>query len=195
LQFIKVVRNSQGKYVLPMSSIDENVIEREYIYYNKNELENCIDKDTLKPIYSTKDIEPDDRFIPKYYDTAEKVRSVKVKESNYFNALQSICETFQTWIKFIINRDSTGKILSKEIAFKNYIGKENYTGFKYGINLKSISRNVDSKNIVTKMIVKNNANESAKNGYCSITRAGGNETGENYIYDFSYYMNHGLIDG
>jgi hypothetical protein len=57
-------------------------------------LESCIDKDKLKPVYSVKDIEPDNLFIPQYYDTAEKVRSVKVKESNYFNALQSLCETF-----------------------------------------------------------------------------------------------------
>jgi hypothetical protein len=83
----------------------------------------------------------------------------------------------------------------KWITFREYIGKKNYSGFKYGINLKSISRNIDSKNIVTKMIVKNNSNESAENGYCSITRAGGNETGENYIYDFSYYINHGLMNG
>jgi hypothetical protein len=45
------------------------------------------------------------------------------------------------------------------------------------------------------MIVKNNSNASAKNGFCSITHAGGNETGENYLLDFTYYINKGLIDG
>jgi hypothetical protein len=45
------------------------------------------------------------------------------------------------------------------------------------------------------MIVKNNSNTSAKNGSCSIVRAGANETGENYIYDFTYYVNKDLIDG
>jgi hypothetical protein len=44
------------------------------------------------------------------------------------------------------------------------------------------------------MIVKNNANQAGANGYCSIARAASNETGENCIYDFSYYINKGLID-
>jgi hypothetical protein len=47
---------------------------------------------------------------------------------------------------------------------------------------------------VTKLLVTDNTNEFAQNGFCTIQRAGSNETGENYIYDFSYYMNMGLLD-
>jgi hypothetical protein len=43
------------------------------------------------------------------------------------------------------------------------------------------------------LIVKQNANEFGKNGFCTITRAGSNETGENYIYNVDYYINHGLL--
>jgi hypothetical protein len=39
------------------------------------------------------------------------------------------------------------------------------------------------------MIVKPNNNKAAKNGYCSIDEATGNETGESTLYDFSYYIN------
>ena len=95
---------------------------------------------------------------------------------------------------FVIDRNDNGSILSKKIAFKNYIGSDNYAGFRYGVNLQSISRKIESKNIVTKMIVKNNSNANAKNGYCSITRAGANETGENCLYNFAYYINKGIIN-
>jgi hypothetical protein len=37
---------------------------------------------------------------------------------------------------------------------------------------------------VTKLIVKNNNNEYADSGFCSIARAASNPTGENYLYDF-----------
>jgi hypothetical protein len=38
------------------------------------------------------------------------------------------------------------------------------------------------------MIVKNNANEFAENGFCSVSRAKENPIGENFLYDFSYYI-------
>jgi phage minor structural protein len=68
--------------------------------------------------------------------------------------------------------------------FKNYRGDDNYACFRYGVNLKDIQRTYSSKNIVTKLIVKPNVNELAKDGFCTIQRAGINPTGEDYIYDF-----------
>jgi phage minor structural protein len=59
----------------------------------------------------------------------------------------------------------------KTISFKEYIGKENYAGFKYGINLKSVQRTIESESIVTKLVVKDNSNEFGKGGFCSIARA------------------------
>jgi phage minor structural protein len=109
---------------------------------------------------------------------------VSAKESNYFNILQSIAETFEAWLDLEIGRDSTGKITSKAIKFKNYAGADNFAGFRYGVNLKDITRSCDSKNITTKLIVKQNANELAEGGFCTIQKAGANPTGENYIYDF-----------
>ena len=38
------------------------------------------------------------------------------------------------------------------------------------------------------MIVKNNSNVAAKNGFCSIARAPMNELGENFILNFDYYV-------
>ena len=131
---------------------------------------------------------------PVYYSKPEKIRSIEVKESNYFNILQNIAETFGVWLRIEATHDSTGKILTKNIWFKNYIGKENHAGFRYGVNLKENSRTEVSKNIVTKLIVKDNKNEFAPNGFCSIARAPLNEAGENTLYNFSYYYKSGLID-
>jgi phage minor structural protein len=76
---------------------------------------------------------------------AEKINSIKVSKSNYFNAIQSLCETFECWAEFDIEHWDDGRIKSKTVRFHNYIGKDNHIGFKYGVNLKSISRTIDSK--------------------------------------------------
>jgi hypothetical protein len=47
---------------------------------------------------------------------------------------------------------------------------------------------LNSDGIVSKIIVKNNANEFAPNGFCSIARAPENPIGENFIYNFDYYI-------
>lgn len=133
----------------------------------------------------------------------EKIRSITAKESNRFNLIQTLCETFECWAKFEIEHNmATGEILLDEndgyrqkkwITFHEYIGKDNYAGFRYGINLKSIQRTLDSNGVVSKMIVKNNANQFADNGFCSIARAQENPTGENFLLDFSYYIQQGLM--
>jgi phage minor structural protein len=65
-----------------------------------------------------------------------------------------------------VNRDGTGAICpelnedgsiknpGKKIIFKNYRGSDNYVCFRYGVNLKDITRTYASKDIVTKLIVK-----------------------------------------
>ena len=134
------------------------------------------------------------RWKPVYNEGAQKVRAVTVKESNYFNILQSIAETFEAWLTLEISRDDYGGINGKKIKFKNYVGDFNYASFRYGLNLKDMSRTYDSKNITTKLIVKQNNNELAEGGFCTIQRAGANPTGENYLYDFQYYHNQELMD-
>jgi hypothetical protein len=79
-----------------------------------------------------------DVFVPVYNEGAKKVRTVTVAESNYFNILQSIAETFEQWLDPIITRDVTGAITSKKIYLRNFSGKENHACFRYGVNLNSI---------------------------------------------------------
>ena len=71
----------------------------------------------------------------------EKIRTIKAKESNRFNLIQNLCEIFECWPRFIIEHNEDGSIKIdkdgpiKRINFKEYTGQDNYTGFKYGINL------------------------------------------------------------
>lgn len=150
----------------------------------------------------------------------EKVRSIEVKESNRFNIIQTLCELFECWAKFEIeHNEETGEILlgrdktwldtagnqttcpeeekyrqQKFISFKEYVGDTNDRGFRYGINLKSIKRALDSSGAVSKIIVKNNSNEFAEGGFCTIANAKDNPSGENFIYDFGYYISQRLLN-
>jgi hypothetical protein len=63
-----------------------------------------------------------------------------------------------------------------------------------GVNLKQTSRGRDSKQIVTKLIVPANSNEHGEDGFCTIARSDYNETGENCIYNFEYYIRQGLLN-
>jgi phage minor structural protein len=94
----------------------------------------------------------------------------------------------------VIARNEAGGILSKTIKFKNYTGQDNYACFRYGVNLQDIQRTFESKQLATKLIVKQNNNQLGKNGFCTIARAGSNPTGENYIYDFGYFHKTDLLD-
>lgn len=131
----------------------------------------------------------------------EKIRSITAKNSNRFNILQNIAETFQCWIRFKIeHNEDTGKIIyekgipKKTVYFKEEVGEDLGYGFVYGIDLKTISRSIDSNQLTTKVVVAPNTSEYAENGICRIADADLNENGENYILDFGYYISQGLLN-
>lgn len=82
----------------------------------------------------------------------------------------------------------------KTVLFKPFIGQENFVGFRYGINVNSIKRDVKSEQIVTKLIVEPNSNEFAPNGSCTIQDSILNPTGETTLYNFDYYIGQKLIN-
>lgn len=131
----------------------------------------------------------------------EKIRSITAKNSNRFNILQNIAETFQCWVRFKIeHNEDTGKIIyekgdpKKTVYFKEEVGEDLGYGFVYGIDLKTISRSIDSNQLTTKVVVAPNTSEYAENGICRIADADLNENGENYILDFGYYISQGLLN-
>lgn len=139
-------------------------------------------------------------LTPIYNENYEKIRSITGKNSNRFNLLQSLAETFECWIKFEIEHDEeTGRIIYKNgipqkwVTFVSEIGIETGIGFVYGIDLKTISRTINSDSITSKVIVSQNNNEYGKDGFCTIARASENYPRVDYILNFDYYITQGLL--
>ena len=138
---------------------------------------------------------------PVYNENFEKISSIEASQSNCFNIIQDLCEAFECWAKFNIQHNENGAIRldsdgmpQKTITFHNYCGKDNFAGFKYGINLESIQRTIESDEFVSKLIVEQVANDVVEGGTVSIAAAPSNPSGESYILNMSYYLNHGLIE-
>lgn len=195
-ELFKAAFTDDKKLIIPdkqADNLEDRVIEKTYKYFLPSAVENISSEEELRYTSSSKTLDYS-TYKPKYNDGAQKVRAVSAKESNYFNILQSIAETFEAWLKLKITRDSYGGVIKKEVLFKNYVGKENFAGFKYGVNLKDIQRTYESKNIVTKLYVKQNNNQHGENGFCTIARANTNPSGETSIYDFKYFQDTGLMN-
>lgn len=139
-------------------------------------------------------------IVPIYNENSEKNLSISVSKSNCFDILQTIAETFECWVDLVVEHDDRGYITytngipNKKVYLREYVGKDNYTGFKYGINIDSIERTVNSDEIVTKLIVDQSQSEYVDAGYVSIANAPSNQSGESYILNFEYYYNQGLLD-
>ena len=205
VQFIN--DNNESILCIPGGSFDE-VIKTTYKYYKPDPTWSSIDD--LVVVASGES--PVEGYEPKYPDgtgaTAfTKVRSISAKESNRYNLIQDLCEKFECWAKFSVDRDeTTGEISmtqdpttgvyhqNKYVQFQEYVGIPNHAGFRYGVNSKSIQRTLDSNAIISKMIVKDNANEFAPRGFCSIARASDNPTKENFLISFDHYVRQGLLN-
>lgn len=242
----KKLLDADGNLIIPdLQTTADTIIREKYYFFTADQIDNTINS-TDDLVYAAIQYN-DNGFEPYYPSSMEKITMIEGEKSNYFNLIQTICEKFECWAKFIIGHDEQGAILnyyeltqdterkqgktyyipssdnqlqdedyynhekwvissadsvsglyerkaSKKVAFKEYIGKDNLVGFRYGINLKSIVRNVVSDDITTKLIVEQNSNEFAKDGSCTIQKAALNPSGENMIFNFQYFINHGLID-
>ena len=141
-----------------------------------------------------------DIITPVFNEESEKILSIQANNSNYFNILQDLCETFECWLDIRVEHEEDGSIKLdenynpiKKVAFKEYAGKDNFAGFKNGINLTGITRNIDSNEIVTKLIVDPVQSEYTNTGSVDIQDAKSNPSGQAYILNLSYYINRGLI--
>jgi hypothetical protein len=158
LEFFRARFDKDNK-VIPLESQGtdiENLITTQYRYFKPSELDNATEATDIHYDYET-DTLSYEIYKPVYNTNGEKIRAVSAKESNYFNILQSIAETFECWLDLQIIRDDPnqpGAITKKIAKFKNYAGGNNYACFRYGVNLKDIQRTYSSKNIVTKLMVK-----------------------------------------
>lgn len=249
VQFYKYIVGKNGVIVAPddpVENLPDVRIETKYHFYDPAQnIGKLIPEDY---IFS----EEDPSLYTPLYGTGEsefeKVRSITAKESNRFNLLQELSETFECWVRFEVEHETNGRISIEEFDYydlvnlaegasttgyyiydwynKQYVAPteqeaikgqkyyqkvsrrrqvkkvifykeilvDNYAGFKYGINLKDNNRTLDSEQIVTKIIVKDNTCDQAENGFCSIARAVDNPIKENFAYNFDYFTSHGIID-
>ena len=197
ISLCKKVENEAGDIIAPGDLKLDGVVNRVYSFVKQSQVLKATEADGLK-IENIPEKEMDfSKTIPVYNEGAQKVRTINIKESNYFNILQSIAEMFEAWLEIIALRgddENPGRITKKRVAFRKYLGGDNHAAFRYGVNLQGIQRTFESKKIVTKLVVKANSNELATDGFCTIARAGSNPTGENNIYDFRYFHNMGMIN-
>lgn len=136
------------------------------------------------------------------YSQFEKVRTIYGEQSNRFNLLQELAETFKCWARFKIYHNAGGSVARDEkgkpkkyVYYSEKIGQQLPYGFTYGIDLNTIRRTQSSSELVTKTIVLANYNDNAPNGTCSIVDSEENYPRENFVLNFDYYINHGLLDG
>lgn len=195
IQIFEFKDNGENGYYTPKDSLDGEAKVRYNYFYDGQVYKN---KDDIK--YITQTYKPKN-FEKVYYDNFKQVKTIEGKESNYFNLLQTLAENFECWVDFLVEHDNQGYLkfdsenkVKKEIVFKPFLGKKNWAGFKAGLNLKQINREINNSQIITKTIVKPNSNEFAPNGFCTIAYSDENPSGESFIYNFSYYENKGLID-
>lgn len=203
-QFFKVYRDSLGKIenieILGYSNVLDNyyykqVSENEIGYYN----------------FNTKTAEYElsgegGEYIRVNYineESYEMYRTIEVSKSNCFNITQQVAETFNIWCRYIIEHEPDGRIAIDEntgkrkkwITLTNTYGQINKVGFTYGLNTNSITRNVITQDLITKLYVEYSENNAAKDGFVAIQYAKDNLSGENTIYNFDYYIQKGLLDG
>lgn len=203
IEFFKYIEDANGEMMLLGSAPEARINELDYFYIPD---ENITEKDAVETFTDISAVADylgisSSSISQVYNEDCEKIASVEAQESNYFNIIQDLCEKFECWAKFEVEHDTNGKITLdannnpiKKISFHEYVGDDNFAGFKYGINLSSIQRTLDSNEFVSKLIVAQNANEYVDGGVLTIRNADANALGESYILNFSYYLNQGLID-
>lgn len=203
VQLFKEVYGASNTRINPGDIDVQSVASVKYVYFNHTTSQGLLSADDINPLWSSTTDWNCSAFLEAQYNKDfEKIRSISGKQSNRFNLIQTIAETFECWAQFVINHDSTGRVIYNEdgtpqkyVRFKNEIGQNTGIGFIYGIDLRTISRTIQSDQIVTKTIVSPNSNEFAEKGFCTIARSKENYPRTSFLLNFDYYINQGLIDG
>lgn len=141
-------------------------------------------------------------------DNSEKIRTLIAEKSNVFNLLQSLAQVFDVWLNLSMEHQEDGTIITekagtsgsfyqkyhKYISFNSSLEHDIGFGFRYGINLNSISRTNSSANLTTKLIVEKIDNENIDTGVCTIDTAIDNISRDNFIINLDYFVEQGILD-
>lgn len=124
----------------------------------------------------------------------EKERTVTIEESNRYNITQEIAKQFGIFCRYEYLYDTNYHIVGKKIVFfNNFLHDKDIFGLTYPYSSKSVSRSLDSTDIITKMYVRSMEDTSTLLGEANITYCTANKTLEDYILNFDYLYETGGI--
>lgn len=116
VQFFKQVLDEQGNVIEPDQyendgeKLYSEIIRPIYNVFTETQYEAAESLDDLK-YYHRYYNELPNTYAPVMSEDSEKIRSISVKQSNRFNIIQKLCETFECWVKFVVNYSDEGKII------------------------------------------------------------------------------------
>ena len=137
-----------------------------------------------------------DGLIPTKVESArEKERSVSAENSNIYNITQTIAETFEIYCRYEYRYDENYHIIGKVIVFyNNYLQDEkDVISFLYPYSSKTVTRQIDSTELTTKMYVSPIEDSTTLNGTVNIMNSSANPSSEDYLLDFDYMYTIGAI--
>ena len=181
---------------------DSNLIRSSQWYYKID-----MNWDSVGGIKRNKNIVYEEPFVSEWNDDLspskieqlyEKERTIEVHESNIYNITQEIAKQFGIFCRYEYKHDKNNHIVYKTVVFFNNClhgddGNELIIGFTYPHSSKKITREVDSKDIVTKMYVRSMEDSSVLLGEANITYCSANKSGDDYILNFDYLKETGSL--
>lgn len=127
----------------------------------------------------------------------EKKRCIDSDESNIYNLIQTIAETFEVFCRFEYKYDDNYVIVGRTVVFYNNFVKDDMDSsimeLNYPHTTVQISRQYDSTDITTKMFVRPESDDSSLTGEISIIDTEANPTHEDWIMNFDYLHKIGTI--
>ena len=125
----------------------------------------------------------------------EKARLVDLTESNMYNLTQELAEKFGIFCRYEYLYDDTYHIIGKLVIFYNNFIEENngFIDITYPYSTSSITREMDSTELTTKLFIKSVDDENSPSGQISIIDVDANKTGEDYLLNFDYMHLKGII--
>lgn len=128
-------------------------------------------------------------------DKLEKRRIVEKSESNRYNLLMTIAETFQVFCRFEYEHDDNYHITNRKVIFYNNFVKEaeKYIDLNYGYNVSKITREMDSTDLISKMYVSTLTGTGTLTNEVNLKDVDANLSLENYLFNFEYLYKIGTI--
>ena len=134
------------------------------------------------------------------YDT-DKRRAISGSKSNRYSLLETVNKTFFCFTRFIVEHTDDGYVKTdmagrplKYFTLVSELGRRNFNGFTYGVNLKEVERKIESGSLVTKVYVQEIDNQYNNSGVVSIQNSSYNKMGEKFFYNFSYFARQGFFN-